>query len=232
MLVLSSTGGSGSTFVLDQLRKHGWQVCQRPDAGQQKVNNTLYSTWKVRTKEFMSEPDGLEQMSTEELFQYTYNQLKGQEHPKLAMLCLEWGGRGYLSQCKGDMVVYVVRDPVFAFNSYSGGTEWSGDKGRRIRYVGASGPNDKVWVDAFFGSFSFWLSGAYHALQAAKFGKGHIVRYERFEEDWKRIGGLPPIYENFHCADSMEKVSSHLTLETIEYIREHTGYVWNQICEL
>lgn len=232
MLLLGSTGGGGSTYVLNRLRDFGWRVCQRPDAGHQKVNNTLQSTWRVRTKDFMEEPQDLDNMTTEALFQYTHSQLKRQDQNRLAMLCLEWGGRGLFHACEGDIVVYMLRDPLFAFNSYSGGTEWSGDKGRRIRYVGGAGPNDKKWIDAFFGDFSFWRGNAENALQAVRAGTGHVVRYEHFEQDWKRLGEFPPIYKGFKCADSMGKVTSHLTLETISYIRDVTGDVWNQLCDL
>ena len=40
----------------------------------------------------------------------------------------------------------IVLNTVFAFNSYSGGG-WRSEGGkRRIEYVGASGPNDKIWI--------------------------------------------------------------------------------------
>jgi hypothetical protein len=144
---------------------------------------------------------------------------------------MSWGGMGLLNEVNN--VIYLIRNPIFAFNSYSGGG-WRSEGGkRRIKYVGASGPNDRKWIDAFFGDFSYWIDGAKNALKAKDKGIGHIVRYHKLTEDWKSLPmDLPPIYKGFECKDDISKVRGYLNDDTINYINNLTNNLWDKIDKL
>ncbi len=229
MLIISATGGSGSSFVVSRFKKkYKWNVCIRPDGGSQKSNHTVISIWKKRTCSFFPPPDGVETFNDRQLFEATYGGLKQTNNNKTMLMCMSWGGMGFLNDLS-EKVIFLIRNPVFAFNSYSGGG-WRSEGGqRRIKYAGASSPNDKMWIDAFLGDFSLWLKGAKNALRAAKEGRGVIVRCHRFKEDWKKIDNVPPVYKGFKQHDDINKVSKYLTQETINYIEDKTQYVWEQI---
>ena len=141
---------------------------------------------------------------------------------------MTWGGLGYLNNIQ-EKTIFLVRDPIFAFNSYSGGG-WRKEGGqRRIKYVGAKGPNDKKWIDLWLGEFAHWRQGAIHAINSVKEGTGHLVRYHRFAEDWEKIEGVPPIHKNFKSKDEALKLQGFLSIDTIKYIREQTNDVWKEI---
>ena len=229
MIIISATGGSGSSFLVSSFLKRGWNVCARPDGGHQKLKHSVHSVWENRVKSFFDVPVDYRKMSQREMFDLTYDGLRNKK--KTVLLCMSWGGMGFLKEVK-EKVIYLVRDPVFAFNSYSGGG-WRDSGGeRRIRYVGASDPNDKKWIDAFLGYFSLWKDGAKNAIKSCKSGKGHIVRYHRFKEDWRRIGGVHNVRYNFSCKDNNKKVIKHLTHDTIAYIKYKTKNIWSKIIEL
>ena len=52
MIVISSTGGSASSFVSDQFSMNRWGVCLRPDGGQQKATHTEKQIYDERTVPF------------------------------------------------------------------------------------------------------------------------------------------------------------------------------------
>ena len=225
MKIISSTGGSGSSFVAEQFKRMGWYVCLRPDGGKQKSTHTVEQIYTERTHPFYDSNIEGKQNTQKDLFNMAYEGLNGFSPPNLMLLCMSWGGMGFLNDLP-EKTIFILRDPVFAYNSYSGGG-WRKEGGqRRIKHVGASGPNDKVWIDAFLGDFSMWIDGAKNALQAHNAGTGHIVRYHKFAEDWKKIDNVPPIYQGFSAKDREEKLEGFLTEETIKYIREKTNDIW------
>ena len=69
-------------------------------------------------------------------------------------------------------------------------------------------------------------------LKAYENGTGNIVRYNKFEEDWAKLEDVPSIHKDFICQDSKSKLSEHLNQETINYIKDKTGYIWNKINNL
>lgn len=228
MKIISSTGGSGSSFVAAQFEKYHWDVCLRPDGGRQKATHTVEEIYVRRMRPFFRVNSPIEKHSQYELFQTAYHGLKKLRRKNLMLLCMSWGGMGYLNELKEE-TIFLLRDPIFAFNSYSGGG-WRKEGGeRRIKYVGASGPNDRKWIDAFLGDFSMWIDGAKNALQAHHNGTGHIVRYNRFVDDWKKIKGVPPIHNHFDSKDNLPGLEGFLTTSTIDYIKERTLDVWEQI---
>lgn len=232
MIIISATGGSGSTFVRDSLRRKGYKVCARPDAGRQKLNQTMLSTWKIRTKPFFSfDKSYMEDLGAVELFHVTYNRLKRQNNRRLVLMLLEWGAMGFLKN-KPEKPIYLVRDPLYTITSYSSGTSFNQDKGRRIKYAGGKDHNDPIWIDAFFGEFSWWMENAEHAIQAVKEGRGHIVRYYRFKEDWSRIPGLPDITDSFKCKNDPAAPVRFFSEEALKYIEEKTKGVWNEVMNL
>jgi len=231
MKIISSTGGGGSSFVADQFQTNKWVVCLRPDGGRQKATHTVKQVFLERTRPYfyIDVEDG--KYSQRELFQITYEKLNALRWPNLMLLCMSWGGMGYLNDLE-EKTIFLLRDPIFAFTSYSGGG-WRKEGGaRRIKYIGATGPNDKKWIHVFLGDFSMWLDGAKNALKAYESGSGHIVRYHNFVEDWQKIDGVPPVHENFDSKDDYKKLEGFLTEETIDYIKEKTNDVWDKIKQI
>jgi len=56
------------------------------------------------------------------------------------------------------------------------------------------------------------------------------VRYDRFKEDWLKIGkGVPPIYENFVCKDEISRVEKKFSRDVIDYIKAKTDFIWGEI---
>ena len=230
MIIISSTGGSGSSFVADQFMKQRYSVCLRPDGGKQKATHTPAQIFHERMIPLVGETKINDQSTQQEMFETAYTELKKIDNPNLMLLCMTWGGLGFLNRIE-EKPIFLIRDPVFAFNSYSGGG-WRQEGGqRRIKYVGAGGPNDKKWIDAWIGGFSHWLDGAKFALKAHKKGRGYIVRYDKFKEDWSKIDGVPPIHLNFDSKDNFSKIQQkgYLQLETIAYIKSKTKDVWSEI---
>ena len=231
MKIISSTGGSGSSFVAEQFGKMGWHVCLRPDGGKQKATHTVEQIYMERTLPFYYSNIEGRQNTQRDLFNMAYEGLNALRWPNLMLLCMSWGGMGFLNNLP-EKAIFLLRDPVFAYNSYSGGG-WRKEGGqRRIKYVGAEGPNDKIWIDAFLGDFSMWIDGAKNGLQAHNDGTGHIVRYHKLTEDWKKIDNVPRVYEGFSAKDEEEKLEGFLTEETIDYIRKRTDDIWLTIDNL
>jgi len=227
MKIISSTGGSGSSFVADQFGVSGWRVCLRPDGGQQKATHTEKQIYDERISSFFK-TNLNQEPSQESMFREAYNNLQRIGNDNTMLLCMTWGGLGFLNELK-EKTIFLVRDPIFAFNSYSGGG-WRKEGGqRRIKYVGASGPNDKKWIDLWLGEFSLWKQGAIHALNSANNGTGHLVRYHNFVEDWAHLEGVPPIHRNFKNKDDGNKLQGFLSIDTIKYIREQTSDIWKEI---
>ena len=235
MLVISSTGGGGSSFVSEGFKKNRWSVCERPDGGQQKATHSIEEIFTERTKRFFNYSiDTRKKYTQKELFEIAYPKLKKYEKDrkwrgkKLLLLCMSWGGLDLLNNLE-EKTIFLVRNPVFALNSYSGGG-WRKEGGqRRIDYVGASGPNDKDWIDKFFGDFSMWIRGVENAIYSQKNGTGYVVRYHKFKEDWSKLDGVPPIHKNFICKDDESKLDGFLTQDTIQYVKDKTYRVWNEI---
>ena len=91
MITISSTGGSGSSFVYREFKNHGWRVCLRPDAGSQKNYIDNYDLWKERTKGFFKPPK--EKLPWEDLATYTIDKLRHEEKTMLLSMC--WGCDGH-----------------------------------------------------------------------------------------------------------------------------------------
>ena len=53
MIIVSSTGGSGSSFIADFFKKNSWKVCLRPDGGKQKATHTVHEIFKIEQKNFL-----------------------------------------------------------------------------------------------------------------------------------------------------------------------------------
>ena len=230
MIIVSSTGGSGSSFLADQFTENGWAVCLRPDGGHQKATHTVGQIYHERVGPFFKSDIG-DPVLQREMFDEAYSKLQRTNFNKVMLLCMTWGGLGYLNELKEE-AIFLIRDPIYAFNSYSGGGWRRAGGERRIKYVGASGPNDRKWIDAWLNNFSFWKSGAENALQAAKNKTGHLIRYHSFSEDWEKVQDaldVPPIHANFKNKDNPEKLEGYLTEDTISYIRSQTDYIWKEI---
>ena len=229
MIIVSSTGGSGSSFLADQFTENGWAVCLRPDGGHQKATHTVGQIYHERIRPFFKSKIG-DPILQREMFDEAYAELQNINFDKTMLLCMTWGGLGFLNDIE-EKTIFLVRDPVFAFNSYSGGG-WRLEGGqRRIKYAGARGPNDKKWIDTWMGNFSHWIDGAKYALKAVEEGKGHIVRYHNFKEDWSKIDNVPPIHMNFDSKDKLEKIQKkgYLDIGTVAYIKSETKDVWSEI---
>ena len=232
MKIIRATGGSGSSFLAKRFEELGWYVCLRPDGGHQKFSKTKEQIFAARTKSFFSSEGIVDGVTQKEMFDVCYSNLQSFRHvEKTMLLCMTWGGLGYLNGLPEE-TIYLIRDPIFAFNSYSGGG-WRAEGGkRRIAYLGATGPDDRKWIDLWLNDFALWKKGAENALRDYKDGLGHIVRYHSFAEDWGKLEGLPPVHRGYEPKDNIEKVISFLREETISYIREQTDDLWNEIKEL
>jgi len=166
MIVMSGTGGSGGSFICKQFMNYNWKTCIRPD----KINNPpgkviakeTIRTYRSKTKEFFRLPNKIESFTDKDLFQVTYENLKHHSSSRKIMLfCMRWGGLGYLTKIE-EKPIYVVRNPIFAFNSYSGGG-WRNNDTQRRRVTNAGGPIQ--WADLWFGERGLWLAGAQYALE-------------------------------------------------------------------
>lgn len=225
---MSGTGGSGGTFICSQFKYYGWKTCVRPD----KINNPpgktiakyTIRTYKRKTEKLFDLPNKIESFTDEELFKVTYKKLKRHKlSNKMILFCMRWGGLGYLTKIE-EKPIYVVRNPIFAFNSYSGGG-WR-ITNRRIEQAG-----DPIkWADLWFGEVGLWIAGTQYALEEYNRGKAYIVRYNRFKEDWLKIGKIvPPIYKNFVCKDKMSKVKKKFSSDVIDYVKAKTNLIWEEV---
>ncbi len=228
-VIICSTGGSGSSFVANIFSNNKWLVCLRPDGGSQKSTHSEYEIYLDRTRYFFKTKLS-NTASQYEMFSETYEKLSSRRFGKIMLLSMAWSGHGFMGNLN-KKVIYLVRDPVYTFNSYSGGG-WRKEGGeRRINYVGASGPNDKVWIDSWLDDFSLWAKSTENALKSANNGKGYLVRYHSFKEDWSKIPNMPPVYLSFGSLDAPSKYEKFLTEETVEYIRSKTNYIWNKVLD-
>ena len=75
LIIIASSGGSGSSFIVDKFIDNKWRVCIRPDGGSQKLNHSIYEIYRQRTKFFFK--SRLSENSTEkELCEETLRELK------------------------------------------------------------------------------------------------------------------------------------------------------------
>lgn len=202
MIIISGTGGSGSTFVSSQFKKAGWEVCIRPDAGWQKDDPQGHfrkRTWKF----FMTERLGY---TCKEMFDITYENLSGKN---IMLMTMVWGGLGYLKDLP-EQKIYLIRNPVYTYNSYI--------KPQHVEHLNAKSRNDKKVVDAFLGKYSHWID---HYKYAISDKKGYVVRYENFIRDWEKIPNVPPIHKKFQPSNK----TLDLAESTIQYILDRTNEI-------
>jgi len=230
LIILSSTGGGGSSFLVDELIRSGYNVCVRPDGGEQKIGISSFEIYKNRTKDFFRTrlSDGCDDL---EMFNEAFVSLNSKKKGKYALVCMNWGLKGYFEKVSMDIKpFYLVRDPLFAFNSYSG-NGWRSDGGqRRISGLGFESANDPRWVEAWLGEFAHWEKGAKVALLAHRSNRGHLLRYHSLREDASHTNLLPKL-ENYKCGDVEEKLTC-LSSETKLLIREKTAKLWDEILSL
>ena len=228
MIIISGTGGSGGTFICSQFANYGWKTCVRPD----KINNLpnkvikkeTIRTYKKKTGKFFNLPSNIENFTDRDLFEVTYKKLKHYKRSNKTMLfCMRWGGLGYLTKIE-EKPIYIVRNPIFAFNSYSGGGWRKSNK--RVKEAG--GPIK--WANLWFGKVGLWIDGTQYALKEYNKGKAYIVRYNRFKEDWLKVGkSVPPVYKNFVCKDNVSKVKKKFSVDVIDYVKAKTDLIWKEV---
>lgn len=176
MQIIASAGGSGSSFVATELANKGYNVVVRPDSGYQKPGRDPVEIARKRCAGLCVIPN--HDHTPRELFDEVYT---GLIRRNVVLLSMTWGGLGYLDDLP---VIWLVRHPVHAFNSFSGGG-WRHEGGRRrFESFGCETANDRRWIDAFLGDFSHWIAMAESAVASVSAGQGEIVRYHRFAEDW------------------------------------------------
>tara|TARA_Y100001935_G_scaffold145497_1_gene120269 strand:+ start:5479 stop:6252 length:774 start_codon:yes stop_codon:yes gene_type:complete len=226
-IVISSTGGSGSSYLIDQLILRGFNVCVRPDGGEQKINVDSFELYKNRTRKFF-QTNLRPGCDDADMFNETIFNLNKKKRGRYALVCMNWGLKGFFSKLGSQIKpIYLVRNPLFAFNSYSG-LGWRKDGGsRRISGLGFDGPNDLRWVNAWLEDFAHWEKGAKIAIDAARSQSGHLVRYHKMNEDFCEIPNFP-VLKKFYCKDSATKINE-ITDETIDYIKARTDKLWHSI---
>ena len=226
MKIVCSTGGSGSSSVAGQFKRAKWKICKRPDGGKLKSAGKHIFTFRARMKPFFhTKKADLVKMNECELFDFAMRKLRKKDTSKTFMNCFRWGGLGFFNEYP-DEVIFLIRDPVFAFNSYSG-LGWRPEGGkRRMKMIGASGPNDVKWIDAFLDDFAMWIDTAKNALICKKAGHGKIIRYHKLNDDWGSIDA--PFSYTFKSRDDPSKLGN-LNRDTIEYIRNRTDDIWTEI---
>jgi hypothetical protein len=225
MLIISATVGSGSSFIVDRFWRSGWEVCARPDKYLRTHDSPLVSKeYSKRLSKFTKLPTDMKKLTNRQLCTLACNKLIATGKRKLLLVCMSWGGLGYLENIKAK-IIYLIRHPLFAFNSYSGGGWRKTDK-RTKPYT-----NLNDWADNWLTDKSHWIDHAKYAIEACKKGQAYIVKYESFKDDWKKIPlSLPPIYNNFKNKDDMEKVKKNIPTETINYLMDKVGKTWDEVC--
>lgn len=223
MLTVSACGGSGSSFLIWCAKKHGWRVCKRPD----KPGVNANQIYRTRMEPF-GYPKGWKEMYASQRAAATVKYLSKHKHSKRVMLlCMSWGHRGHL---ENSGAVHLIRHPVHAYVSYSGGG-WLPQNRGNLSYVGATSPDDPKWIDAWLYEHSAWVPGAMHALDAWEKGTGHIVRYDHFVDDWARLP-MPRFEIAKHyrgCSDDWEKTLSYIHHETVDRIMKKAEPLWKAI---
>ena len=106
MVIISATGGSGSSFVADEFRRHFWNVCLRPDGGHQKATHTPAQIFLERTRPFYT-PWANDDITQKEMFNQAYQNLKGLGWSNIMLLCMSWGGLGFLNNLEEKPIFLV-----------------------------------------------------------------------------------------------------------------------------
>ncbi len=207
MLIISATGGSGSTFIASSFKKAGWKVCLRPDVGSQKGFD--FSYYKKRTAPFFKTK--LKNYDDAKMFNEVYEHLHGKE--KTMLLLMTWGAMNFLKGLP-ETRIYVIRNPIFTYNSYI--------KEQHLERLGGKSKDDPKIIDAFFGNYSRWND---HYRAAISDNPKYMVRYESFKEDWEKIPDVPPIYKRFEGKNNWDKIK--LKKKTLDYIFCVAGQRWN-----
>jgi hypothetical protein len=221
--IISSCGGSGSTFVKKALLGMGWRLCIRPDKGFGKE----WKIMKVKLAQVGISASNLKRKDVRGRAIGLVNMLKSlPKQNRVALITIRWGNMGLYRDMP---VIYMIRNPLHAYVSFSGGG-WLKQNIEHIRFTGTIDPNSKEWIDAWLGDRWLWLKGAEVALEAHAKGNGTVVRYNKFNDDWAKTG-MPPI-SGFSSRDDMAKVKRFLRQETIEYIRSKTDRIWKEVDSL
>ena len=209
MVIISATGGSGSTFINRQFKHTGWNVCLRPDVGF--IKDTVWSYANKRTHPYFKLKK--KDYTLESLFETVYNGLA--RVPKCMLMSMVWGTRGLLLDKTRIIKIYIIRNPIYTYNSYV-----------KPQHLNGRNINDKEMVDWFFKENSRWLDQCKYALE----DKCYVVRYERFHEDWAKIPKVPKISKWFTNRNHPGKLQ--VNEETAKYIIDLTKDVWEKICQL
>jgi hypothetical protein len=223
MLIISATVGSGSSFIAQKFAEHGWEICLRPDKYMRKHNSIISKTYKERLGNIIKIPPNIDQLNNQQLCELACDKLMATKKEKLLLLSMSWGGLGYLQNINAKKL-FIIRHPLYAFNSYSGGG-WRKTHKRTKAYREF---ND--WADEWLNDRSHWIEHTQNAIIACKKNQGYIVRYEKFKNDWKNVPlSLPPIHREFKNRDDMRKVEKTIPADTINYLMDKTSTVWDEV---
>ena len=171
----------------------------RPDKG-------IKSEWrmmKLKLEQIGVGPDALKRKSTKERAAGVLKKLRQlPKQSKVALITIRWGNMGLY---KDEPVIYMIRNPLYAYVSFSGGG-WLKQNIEHLRFTGTLDPNCRKWIDAWLGDRWLWKSGAEVALSAYEDGVGTIVRYNKFKTDWPKTG-MPAIHHGFKSHDTLGFIS-------------------------
>ena len=146
MIVISSTGGSGSSFVAKQFKSRGWTVCLRPDGGKQKATHTPSQIFHQRMDHLIGGNAIYEKSTQEQMFKTAYKGLKENDSPNLMLLCMTWGGLGYLNDIE-EKTIFLIRDPIF--ENYFKSIE-EDQKINNVYLINSDTPNAFVLEDSIY----------------------------------------------------------------------------------
>ena len=225
-VIVASAGGCGSSFLIGELLRQGFAVCIRPDGGANKIGVDPFEVYKSRTRLFYR-TKLCAASSEKERAEECLRELSKLSR-KVALVSMRWGYLGLFRELDREMELrFLVRNPLFAFMSYSG-LGWRSEGGlKRVAGVGAQDYTDRAWIDAWLGDFGNWLEGAGEAMRYIKEKPGNeskVALYHKFQNHFDDLITV----DGFRFSDSEEKLSV-LDAQTRLYIERRTSELWSEL---
>lgn len=184
----------------------------------------ILANWQRRNAEVKLRPDDLSENSLPDLVHSYLNAMTEIEQEagcSVILFASHWAEYGILKELATENSVYLIRDPFNSLISHSKDTR----HGKDYRRQGLREINQREWIDNYLsGPHHYWLRYAQAALTHKN---AAIVRYDCFTEDWKAVGCLPDITNDFCYTEN--NIKEILNEDSIRYIHSRTADLCSKI---
>lgn len=179
----------------------------------------ILNTSHLRSAGIKFNPDKLNDTSLNKLVATYLDAVRDDESSfpgTTVLLSYHWGEYGIFKDLDIE-TIYLIRDPFNSIISHSKAIRHQKD----YLASGYTHINSPEWIDNYLvGPHHKWIANAENALRHTN---AIVIRYHKFNEDWRNVTGLPDIRNQFIFHSN--NITDIFTQDSINYIYQKTKYI-------